>query len=148
MDPKIATAVVTGAATISAAVLVAVFQFMGKWREERRLARVAAAEADARPCRPWLPLASSTASSRMRPSPASGTGTSSSPFGTSLGRRMRSWLVSSLMRGRRACAVKIGPAIGSLADDEDIGQRRSMAAASRRGTTPRLREVPHAGLGL
>ncbi|MEU9665566.1 hypothetical protein AB0E25_08250 [Streptomyces bobili] len=48
MDPKIATAVVTGAATISAAVLVAVFQFMGKWREERRLARVAAAEADAR----------------------------------------------------------------------------------------------------
>ncbi|MFI8859053.1 hypothetical protein [Streptomyces prasinus] len=48
MDPKITTAIVTGSATISAAVLVAIFQFIGKWREERRLARIAASEADAR----------------------------------------------------------------------------------------------------
>ncbi|WP_433571946.1 hypothetical protein [Streptomyces sp. CA-251247] len=48
MDPKITTAVVTGAATIAAAVLVAIFQFTGKWREERRLARIGVAEADAR----------------------------------------------------------------------------------------------------
>jgi hypothetical protein len=58
MDPKITTAVVTGAATISAAVLVAIFQFIGKWREERRLARVAASEADARLAASFIQLMS------------------------------------------------------------------------------------------
>ncbi|QKW44270.1 hypothetical protein [Streptomyces microflavus] len=48
MDPKTAGAIVTAVATVTAAVLVATFQFAAKMREERRLARVALVEADAR----------------------------------------------------------------------------------------------------
>ncbi|MFJ5653771.1 hypothetical protein ACIQD5_10655 [Streptomyces microflavus] len=48
MDPKTAGTIVTAVATVTAAVLVATFQFAAKMREERRLARVALVEADAR----------------------------------------------------------------------------------------------------
>lgn len=48
MDPKVIAAVVTGIATITAALLVAILQFAAKLREEQRLARVALVEADAR----------------------------------------------------------------------------------------------------